>query len=276
MKHPIIHCALALVVASLATLPAKAQRSGTGGTVIDGAQPLETCERPLGTVSLVEEKKAATPDAILSPQLAAIMAMARAQQGYSTSNVDPMPLIKILMAQSRCFRVVDRGAAFSALQREREISQGEQMTPGNGVANPTLLASDYVLAAQIVYQDENAGGAGGGAGGYGGGALGALGIKTKRLESQVLMTLTAVRTGEQVAIASGSARKRDTRFIGGGLVGLGLGAIAGGYESTDIGKITAAALLDAYDKLIPQVRRLSEPMQTSNSVPGSTTRDKNS
>ena len=61
------------------------------------------------------------------------------------------------------------------------------------------------------------------------------------------MTLTAVRTGEQIAVASGSARKMDTRFIGGGLVGPGLGAVAGGFQPT------AAALLIAYDRLIPQV-----------------------
>ena len=248
-----VYVLAALVVGST---PATAQKMGAGGTIIDGSQPLEKCEAPLGTVSLVEEQKAATPDAILSPQMAALMALARAQQGMSSATADPMPLLKILMAQSSCFRVVDRGAAFSALQREREIAQGQQMTPGNGVAGSTLIASDYVLAVQVIYQDENAGGGGGGGGGIGGGLGSALGIKTKRLESQVLMTLTAVRTGEQVAVASGSARKKDTRFIGGGLVGLGLGAVAGGYESTDIGKVTAAALLNAYDRLIPQVRRM--------------------
>ena len=247
---------LPLTIAAIATsLQASAQTLGKGGTVIDGTQRLETCAASLGTVSLVEEKKAATPDAILPPQLAALMAMARAQQGYSTAEVGPMPLLKILMAQSRCFRVVDRGSAFLALQREREIAQGEQLAPNSNVANPTLLASDYVLAAQIVYQDENAGGTGG-ASGYGRGGISGLGIKTKRLESQVLLTLTAVKTGEQVAIASGAARKRDTKFVGGGLVGLGLGAIAGGYESTDTGKVLSAALLDAYGKLISQLKSL--------------------
>lgn len=252
--------AIRVILAALAvgSAPVAAQKMGAGGTIIDGSQPLEKCATPLGTVSLVEEQKAATPDAILSPQMAAIMALARAQQGMSSATADPMPLLKILMTQSRCFRVVDRGAAFNALQREREIAQGQQITPGNGVAGSTLIASDYVLAVQVIYQDENAGGGGGG-GGIGGGFGSALGIKTKRLESQVLMTLTAVRTGEQVAVASGSARKKDTRFIGGGLVGLGLGAVAGGYESTDIGKVTAAALLNAYDRLIPQVRVVIAP-----------------
>ena len=255
-------------LAVIGSVPAAAQKMGVGGTIIDGSQPLEKCEVPLGTVSLVEEQKAATPDAILSPQMAALMALARAQQGMSSATADPMPLLKILMAQSRCFRVVDRGAAFSALQREREIAQGQQMTPGSGVAGSTLIASDYVLAVQVIYQDENAGGGGGGLGGLGGGFGGALGIKTKRLESQVLMTLTAVRTGEQVAVASGSARKKDTRFIGGGLVGLGLGAVAGGYESTDIGKVIAAALLSAYDRLIPQVRTLTAQQASTGAMPG--------
>ena len=48
---------------------------------------------------------------------------------------------------------------------------------------------------------------------------------------------------------------KNTRFTEGGLVGLGLGAVAGGYESTNVGKVAAAALLNAYARLIPQVER---------------------
>ncbi len=261
--------ALAFAAVTLAA-PATAQKMGTGGTVIDGREPLATCEQPLGTIALVEEKKAATPDAALPPQLAAFMAMARAQQGMSTAQADPMPLLKLLTSQSGCFRVVDRGAGFAALQAERQIAQAQQLTPGNGVSGQTLQAADYMLVAQIVYQDENAGGGGGGLGGFGGAFGGALGIKTKRLESQTMLTLTDVRTGVQEAVASGSARKKDTSFIGGGLVGLGLGAIAGSYESTDIGKVTAASLLDAYGKLIAQVKAM-QARTAATATPGSAT-----
>ena len=53
-----------------------------------------------------------------------MMEMAQAQQGGGTS-VDPMPLVKLLAARSRCFTVVDRGAGYDALQRERAIEAGQ-------------------------------------------------------------------------------------------------------------------------------------------------------
>ena len=80
---------------------------------------------------------------------------------------------------------------------------------------------------------------------------GAVGLKSKTLESQVLMTLVDVNTGIQEAVASGSARKKDIGVVGGGLLlGLGVGALGGSYASTDIGKITTLATLDAFRKLI--------------------------
>ncbi|HEY0594561.1 MAG TPA: hypothetical protein VGD20_02025, partial [Sphingopyxis sp.] len=57
------------------------------------------------------------------------------------------------------------------------------------------------------------------------------------------------------AVASGSARKKDIGVVGGGLLlGLGVGALGGSYASTDIGKITTLATLDAFRKLIEDAR----------------------
>lgn len=227
--------------------PANAQKLGAGGTMVDGNQALEKCAGPIGTVSLSEEKKTAGIEAGLPPQLAAFMAMALAQQGMTT--VDPLPLLKLLAAQSGCFQVVDRGEGFNAIQRERQIAAGGQTT-GQG-PGATLIASDYVLVAQIVHQDENAGGIGG----IGGGLFGAGGgFKQSKKEAQVMLTLSRVSTGTQEAIASGQARKKDIGIALGGLLGMGIGALGGGYESSDIGKVTAAALLDGYNKLVIQLR----------------------
>jgi len=238
-----------LIIATLllTSSHAMAQKLGAGGTMIDGNEVLEKCTSPIGTASLVEEKKTAGIEAGLPPQLAAFMAMARAQQGMGA--VDPLPLLKLLAAQSGCFQVVDRGEAFNAIQRERQIAAGGQTTGAGPGA--TLTASDYVLVAQIVQQDGNAGGVGGiGGGTFGGGG----GFKQTKKEAQVLLTLSKVSTGVQEAVASGQARKKDTGLVLGGLLGLGLGAIGGAYESTDLGKVTAAALLDGFNKLVIQLR----------------------
>ena len=88
-------------------------------------------------------------------------------------------------------------------------------------------------------------------GGLGGAFGSAVGLKTKTLESQVLLSLIDVDTGLQEAVATGSARKKDVGVVGGGLLlGLGVGALGGTYGSTDIGKITSIAVLDAFRKLI--------------------------
>lgn len=242
------HVTMIAVAAALVSLNGTAQTLGKGGTIVDGTTGLAHCERSIGSVALVEEKRATTPEAALPPQFAALIALSQRQRGGNP--VDPIPLLKLLTANSGCFQVVDRGEGFAALQREREIANAGQMKPGSGVGGQQLQSADYLLTAQLVYQDSNAGGGYGGLGGLapGGGAL--IGLRSKKLEAQALLTLVAVRSGVQVAAATGSARKRDIGVIGGGLATLGIGALGGGYTSTDMGKITSAAFLDAYNKLV--------------------------
>ena len=250
--------------------PALAQQLGAGGTMIGDATVIAHCAAPIGTVSLVEVKKAAVPDAALSPQLAAIMALARAQQSmFGSTEVDPLPLLKVLLARSGCFRVVDRGAGFNAVQREREIASGGQLAAGSNVGGQQLVASDYVLTAEVVMSNANAGGGGGGLGGLFGSGFGGLGgISSQTKEVQTVLTLTAVRSGIEEAVVTGEARKKDLKIAAAGLLGLGIGAL-GGYQNTDIGKVTAAALLDGYNKLIPLVAAL--PVTPVASVRGADT-----
>lgn len=124
----------------------------------------------------------------------------------------------------------------------------------------SLVKADYLISAQVLYSDAKSRESGGGLGGAFGSAVG---LKTKTLESQVLLSLIDVDTGLQEAVATGSARKKDVGVIGGGLLlGLGVGALGGTYGSTDIGKITSIAVLDAFRKLILEAQaRL--PQQTA-------------
>lgn len=227
----------------LGTTSAHAQKLGVGGTGVDEASQLPTCDKPLGTVALVEDKQKSDPrlDA-MPPQLRAMFEMAQAQQGGGQA-IDPLPLLKLLASRSRCFVVVDRGAGFDALQRERALSAGSS---GSGVAAPALTAASYMLTAQIVYSDSKSRQSGGG----GGGLMGGLGFSQKTLEAQTLLTLTSVKTGVQEAVASGQARKKDIGVLFGGLSGLGVGALGGSYASSDMGKITSLALLDGFRKLV--------------------------
>jgi curli biogenesis system outer membrane secretion channel CsgG len=166
----------------------------------------------------------------------------------------PVPVLRLLMAQSNCFRVVDRGRASSALARERQMARGGELQKGSHMGSGQMVAADYIITPTILRKNEDAGGAFGGLGGLLPGAAGAIagGLKTHELQAEVLLTATNVRTGVQEAVAQGSASKSDVSWGGGGWAGPVAG-LGGSYESTDIGKITAAAFLDAHNKLARQL-----------------------
>lgn len=207
--------------------------AGAAGT--QGAAPqLTRCATPIGTAALIEQD---------NPMLA--------QAGLTS----PIPLLRIMMAQSNCFQVVDRGQASQALQRERAMASAGELQSGSNMGAGQMKAADFLITPNVVFKDANAGGGGAGLGalipGIGGAIAG--GVRWTNMESQVTLFLTNVRTGVQEAAAEGSASKRDIGFGGlafGGLVGAGGGA----YASTDIGKIVSAAFLDAHNKLVAQVQ----------------------
>ncbi|MBB5712748.1 CsgG/HfaB family protein [Sphingomonas xinjiangensis] len=244
-------------------MPAQAQKLGKGGTGVDETSEVPRCAQPFGTMAIVEKRSAAPSAQDLPPGMAALVRMAEAQNGGGAARVDPIPLLKLLTAQSNCFQIVDRGEGFDALQRERELAAGGSVA--NGANTATLRAADYLLHASVVYSDGNAGGSGGGIGGMFGGAIG---FKSKKLESQVVLTLVEVKTGIQQAIATGQVRKKDLSILGGGLLlNAGIGALGGGYTNTDMGKITSLALLDAYRKLALDARTRLTPVVASAPAP---------
>jgi len=216
---------------------------GGGSTMVTGsggaagtqgeAQELIRCARPIGTAALLE------PDNTYYTQ-------------YGLTS--PVPLVKLMMAQSQCFRVVDRGAASSALERERAMASGGALQKGSNMGGGQMVAADYIITPNIVHKDNNSGGGFGGLGAFLPGVAGAVagGIRTTNLESQVMLSVTNVRTGVQDAIAEGSASKRDVGFGGFGWAG-GIAGVGGAYENTDIGKVTAAAFMDAHNKLVTQL-----------------------
>ncbi len=209
----------------------------TGSAGAAGAQgeseQLFRCARPIGTAALLEPED-------------------RYYMSYGLSS--PVPVLRLLMAQSNCFRVVDRGRASSALERERAMARGGELQKGSRMGSGQMVAADYIITPTILRKNANAGGAFGGLGGLLPGAAGVIagGLRTKNLEAEVMLTATSVRTGVQEAVAQGSASKSDISWGGFGWAGPVAG-LGGSYENTDIGKITVAALLDAHNNLARQL-----------------------
>ncbi|HWI85985.1 MAG TPA: CsgG/HfaB family protein, partial [Sphingomonas sp.] len=156
----------------------------------------------------------------------------------------PSKLLKVMIQRSGCFNLVDRGTGLNAAERERAIGGNLGLQRGSNVGQGQIKAADYVLIAEIQGANSNASGSavGGIAGGLIGGRLGGLvgGIRSKKTEANTILSLTNVRTTETIATEDGYAAKNDIGFAAGGGVGFfggAAGAVGGGYENTDLGRI---------------------------------------
>jgi hypothetical protein len=222
-------------------------KPGQGGSVVQGSagtsgskapEGLERCDKPMGAVAVVE------------PQQEVITALLR----YKLQS--PVGLIRMMIQQSNCFIVVERGAGMQNVAQERQLAQAGQTRAGSNMGGGQIVTADFVLTPSVVFSENNAGGVGGGVGAVGGifgrtaGAI-AGGLKFK--EAQTSMLLADARSTVQVAAAEGSTKKADLR-LGAGLFGGGFGASGGGYGNTNEGKIIAAAFMDNYNQLVGAIR----------------------
>lgn len=218
--------------------------SAAGSTTSDVSDQLERCSSPLGTVSLVENQQAGWYTILRNEY-----------RLPPTSN-----LLRLLVQQSNCFVVVERGGAgMQAMGRERELMETGEMRGGSNFGKGQVVASDYALSPEVIISNDDAGGFGGFLGGLIGGgsgrAVAAAGGSLQTREASAMLTLVDNRSGVQVASSEGSASKSDFNLFGGAL-GRASGGL-GGYSKTPQGKVIAAAFMDAYNQLVRSLRGYS-------------------
>lgn len=219
-------------------------KQGQGGSVVKGAagtegstgdKGLEHCDKAMGAMAVVE------------PQSQILTALAR----YKLSS--PVGLIRLMIQQSNCFIVVERGAGMQNLMQERQLAAAGEARQGSNLGGGQIVAADFVLTPAVAFSESNAGGVGGAAGGLLGGKFAAIAGGLKFKEAQTSMLVADSRSGVQVAAAEGSTKKADLR-LGGALFGGGGGASGGGYGNTNEGKIIAAAFMDNFNNIVKVVR----------------------
>lgn len=236
------------LVAASVTLSVLAPSAVFAQAKPSNAQKLQTqavaeiprCARKLGTLSIIDGDD---------------------PRGWTQYNLaSPQKLLKAMVQKSGCFNLVDRGAGLNAAQIERNIGGNLGLQRGSNVGQGQVKAADYVLVAEVQASDANSGGGavagllGGVIGGRAGGLIG--GIKTKKLEANTVLSLTNVRTTETVAVQEGYAAKNDIGFGLGGAVGFA-GAVGGGYEDTEIGRIITLSFINSYTKLVTDLGLVS-------------------
>jgi curli biogenesis system outer membrane secretion channel CsgG len=77
----------------------------------------------------------------------------------------PAAVIRLIIQQSNCFQIVERGAALQNMAQERALAAGGQLQGGQNVGQGQMVAADFILTPNVVFSDPNAGGVGGGVGG---------------------------------------------------------------------------------------------------------------
>jgi len=229
----------------------------SGGTLMtavahaeDAAPQIPTCDKKIGTLAVTE------------PQ----------NQWWTALNLEsPAALIKVFVSQSKCFTLVDRGKGLQAAQAERALSASGEERAGSNIGKGQMKAADYVLVPDIANQNRNSGGTkiGGVLGGFLPHGIGAVvgGVSLKSKTADVVLTLTDVRSTEQVALEQGHAKKTDLGWGGGGGGAFFGGFAAGGassYANTEIGQVVTMAYLDAYIKMVGDLKTAAPDAKADN------------
>lgn len=240
-------CALA---ALFATPDAQARQTAQQERAQKTAE-IPTCSKSLGTIAVLEPEGT---NWWTGQQLAS-----------------PAALIKVFVSRSHCFTLVDRGRGMDAMQAERSLASGGELRGGSNLGKGQIKAADYVMVPDLISQNANSGGnaIGGILGGLiGNRTVGALvgGLNIKKKTADVVLTVTDVRSSEQVAMTEGHATKTDLGWgAGGGVFSGGFGGVgASGYANTEIGQVVTLAYLQAYTDLVSQLGGLPSNASAAN------------
>lgn len=239
--HALLMAALVAGTALLTTPPpAHAQRSAQE-TRAEKTRQIPVCTRKLGTITVLEPEE-------------------RWWSDYSLSS--PEALIKLYVSKSKCFTLVDRNKGLGAMMGERDLAASGELRSQSRMGKGQIRAADYALVPDLVSRNSDAGGSrfGGGLGGLIGGRIGAIAgnLNLHRKTADVLLTVTDMRSSEQVAMAEGHAKKTDIGFGGDGF-GIASSFLAAGgasvssYSNTEIGQVIALAYLQAYTDLVNEL-----------------------
>jgi hypothetical protein len=208
-----------------------------GATAVDANKQLERCDRSLGTLSIVEDAN--------QPWVNQLTTQYRTQS--------TVPLLRMIIQQSNCFVIVERGQAMRQMQGERELMQAGELRKTSNVGKGQMVAADYTMTPSITFSQKGTGGAGALFGGKIGAVASLIGGSMKSNEASTMLLLTDNRSGIQLAAAEGSAQNWDFGMMGTffqhSLAGVN------GFSNTPQGKVLAASFMDSYNQLVKAVRQ---------------------
>jgi len=227
--------ALTLAACLGATTAAFGQAGNASGQASDS---LEHCNKTLGVLRIQEDTGSAW------------------YRYYGSRLGSTAPLLNMMIMQSNCFVVVERGTGERDLTDETRRARGDEARESGTRGKGQQVVADYLLKPEIVMANkDNEGAKMGGISnmlGRAGALIGNLNVKSS--EVGTVLTLVDIRSTVRLAAAEGYSKNTSVGF--GGASWGNSGALAGSaYTNTDEGKLVSAAFFDAYNKLVIAVRQ---------------------
>ncbi len=241
MKNHLFIAVAILILSGCSQVHMGSERSKTtatgsaGGEYSENVNPqLERCAEPLGTLAVNEDHTANWYSWL-------------GRYGIQST----VPVLRLLSQQSNCFVVVERGAGFNSLQRERRLQRSGELRKHSKFGKGQLVAADYTVTPTLIFSSPDTSGIGGAIGGLFGTVGALIGSSLKTSDAQSMLTLVDNRSGVQVAVAEGSADSMDIAGLAGLFeTGLGVGTGVRAYSRTPEGKVIAASITDAFNNLV--------------------------
>jgi hypothetical protein len=213
--------------------------AAAGATASGASDKLERCDASLGVLRIEED--------LGSPWW----------RYYGARLGSTAPLLSMLIMQSNCFVIVERGTGERGIAAETARARGDEARESDTRGKGQQVVADFLLKPETVMNAQgNQGGTLGGVGRLLPGALGVLAGTASVKQNEVGTVLTLVDIRSTVRLAAAEGYSKNTNFSLGG-IGWGGGGVLGGsaYARTDEGRLVSSAFVDAYNKLVVALRQ---------------------
>ena len=115
--------------------------SAGGATATNVNSQLERCAEPFGTLAVNEDHTANWYSWL-------------GRYGIQST----VPVLRLLAQESNCFVVVERGAGFRSLTRERQLQAAGELRKHSNFGKGQMVAADYTVTPTLIFHDNNTGG----------------------------------------------------------------------------------------------------------------------
>jgi curli biogenesis system outer membrane secretion channel CsgG len=229
---------LTAVPTAFAQSASPATGAAAGSTSAGANDTLERCDKTLGVVRIQEDTSA------------------QWYRYYGPRLGSTAPLLSMMIMQSNCFVVVERGTGERDLTDETRRARGDEARESGTRGKGQQVVADFLLKPEIVMANKDNQGANLGGltsmMGRAGALLGGIGVKSS--EVGTVLTLVDIRSTVRLAAAEGYSK--NSSFTLGGVGWGSSGVLAGSaYSNTDEGKLVSAAFFDSYNKLVVALRQ---------------------